>query len=165
MAKTYEPIATNTLASATSDITFSSISGTYTDLVLVAMPIGGGGNDCLVRLNSDSGTNYSNTFLYGSGTAAASGRGSNNTSLRGNITSMDTGEINNMIMSIQNYSNTTTYKTVLNRYNSVQTGKYVTASVGLWRSTAAITSVTITTAGSGNFAIGSTFTLYGIKGA
>ena len=35
MAITYEPIATNTLGSAAASVTFSSISGTYTDLVVV----------------------------------------------------------------------------------------------------------------------------------
>ena len=32
---TYTPLATNTLSSSSASITFSSISGSYTDLVLV----------------------------------------------------------------------------------------------------------------------------------
>jgi hypothetical protein len=35
MAITYEPIATTTLGTAAASVTFSSISGAYTDLVLV----------------------------------------------------------------------------------------------------------------------------------
>ena len=35
MASTYEKIATTTLGSATASYTFSSISGTYTDLILI----------------------------------------------------------------------------------------------------------------------------------
>lgn len=162
---TYQAIATTTLGTTASSITFSSISGSYTDLVLVGSIIGGAGNDCLIRLNSDTGANYSNTSLYGSGTAAASGRGSNSTFVYGNITSMDSGEVNTMIMSFNNYSNTTTYKTILNRFNSTTAGKYVTATVGLWRNTAAINSILVTTIGSGDFAVGTSVTIYGIKAA
>ena len=32
---TYEPIATNTLGSAAASVTFSGISGSYTDLILI----------------------------------------------------------------------------------------------------------------------------------
>ena len=35
MAITYEPIATETASGSVSSITFSSISGTYTDLVII----------------------------------------------------------------------------------------------------------------------------------
>jgi hypothetical protein len=57
MAKTYEPIATTTLSSAQSSVTFSSISGSYTDLVLVSNVSGSGGNANLrVTLNSDTGS-------------------------------------------------------------------------------------------------------------
>jgi hypothetical protein len=58
-----------------------------------------------------------------------------------------------------NYSNTTTFKTMLNRSNVPSTG--TGATVGLWRNTAAISSLTITSE-SGNLQSGSTFTLYGI---
>jgi hypothetical protein len=160
---TYVALDKKTVGTAVAFVDFTSIPSGYTDLVLIAVPIGTAGNDCIVRVNSDTNTNYSNTFMYGSGSAAASGRNNNVSFLRGNITSMDSSEINTMIMSIQNYSNTTTFKTVLNKYTSTQTGKYVTASVGMWRSTDAINSITVTTIGTGNFAVGSTFSLYGIK--
>ena len=66
------------------------------------------------------------------------------------------------IINIQNYSNTTTYKTILGRANNAVTG--VTETVGLWRSTSAITSMTLLQSyGSDLFKTGSTFTLYGIK--
>ena len=59
---TYEPIATQTLASAAATITFSSIAATYTDLRLIfAKPIGG--SSLLLRFNSDTATNYSWTYL------------------------------------------------------------------------------------------------------
>ena len=42
MAKTYEPIATTTLSTATAEVTFSSISGSYTDLVYIIYNKSGG---------------------------------------------------------------------------------------------------------------------------
>jgi len=65
-----------------------------------------------------------------------------------------------------NYSNTTTYKTLLTRANQASNG--VDACVGLWRSTAAINAVSIATTaygGSSSVQTGSIFTLYGIKAA
>ena len=69
------------------------------------------------------------------------------------------------ILQLMNYSNTTTYKTILSRTNAAANG--VDATVGLWRSTSAITSIEIgkNSGMSGTFQIGSTFTLYGIKAA
>ena len=70
--------------------------------------------------------------------------------------------ISNVIVQFMNYSNTTTNKTVLSRANNAATG--TDAIVNLWRSTAAITSIYVYVP-SGNFATGSTFTLYGILAA
>ena len=161
---TYTPIATTTLGSATSSFTFSSISGSYTDLVLVAtMQRTGSPANCLVRVNGDSGSNYSNTFLYGDGSAAGSGRSSNQTQMQMDSRSFPPASgFNNMIANFQNYSNATTYKTVISRSNEASGG--AEAFVNLWRNTAAITSIEIRI-GSGNFATGSTFTLYGIAAA
>jgi hypothetical protein len=67
-----------------------------------------------------------------------------------------------MIAHINNYSNATTYKTALVRSMALGTpGNCVDAFVGTWRSTAAITSVTIR----GSVVSGTTYSLYGIKAA
>jgi hypothetical protein len=167
---TYEAIATQTLGSAAATVTFSSIPGTYTDLVLV---INGGTTDgnegAQFRLNSDSGTNYSVTYLAGDGSAASSGRGSSLTAGRLNQAS-SLGATNsltsNIIVQFMNYSNTTTNKTVISRTN-VTTGTYpaVEAMVNLYRSTSAITAIELRMSGSGTYMAGSTFSLYGIKAA
>lgn len=68
------------------------------------------------------------------------------------------------IIQINNYSNSTTYKTAFMRTNTASTYGTVFAIVGLWRSTAAITSITLTP-DAGSFATGSTFSLYGIAAA
>ena len=158
MTATYEKIATNTLGSATASVTFSSITGTYTDLVLIINGNSSTLADSNIRFNSDTASNYSVTRLYGNGSTASTSRSSNQSEILAgdfNTTSNTT-----TIIQINNYSNSTTYKTVLIR--SGYAASIVFANVGLWRNTAAITSVTMFTS-PGNFSTGCTFTLYGIK--
>ena len=163
---TYTPIQTFTVSgSSTNTITFGSggtIPQTYTDLIIVAVAANTTGTaDLTVRFNNDSSSNYSRTYLYGTGSSAGSDRESNATSLK-TLGYFGTSQ-GNGIMHIMNYTNTTTYKTVISRNGSasVNTGAYV----GLWRKTPeAITRIDIGLA-SGNFTAGSTFTLYGIANA
>jgi len=163
---TYEPIATTTLSSNQTNVTFSSISGSYTDLILVAnaKAVSSGSNQWwFLTFNNDTSSNFSSTFLRGNGTTASSGRYSNRSDgiFPGDT---DNADLSTMIIHIMNYSNTTTYKTTLSR--SSDASDYVTAVVGLWRSTSAITSLKITNQDiPNNIASGSTFTLYGIASA
>lgn len=160
---TYEPIATQTLASAASSVTFSSITGSYTDLVLVGNYGLSSASQLLeMRLNSDTGTNYSYTYLSGDGSSATSGRYATQNFIPINWISPSTTITTATLTNINNYSNTTTYKTVLTRSNNANTG--TDAIVSLWRNTAAITTILLFSS-SGNILSGSTFTLYGIKAA
>jgi hypothetical protein len=162
---TYTPISTQTLGSATASVTFSSIPSTYTDLMLVSSitnSSAGSNYSLSFRFNGDTGSNYSNTYLYGNGSSATSGRESGTFINIGNTT-FTSGTFSPMTISIQNYANTTTYKTIIGRGNNV--GAYVMAAVGLWRSTTAITSITIAPEFTVNWNAGSTFTLYGIQAA
>jgi hypothetical protein len=158
---TYSPISTTTLGSAQASVTFTSFGG-YTDLVLVIAGKTATSNiQTQMQFNSDSGSNYSTTYLIGDGTSALSDRDSNTSGgmVAGFLATATEG---NNIFNIQNYANTTTYKTVLaraNRSNRVQ------ATVNLWRNTAAITTILVQNLGGQNFASGSTFTLYGIAAA
>lgn len=160
MPKTYTPIATTKLNALTATVTFSSIPSTYTDLVLVcnAKNTVAQNYEIWIRFNSDSGSNYSQTFLQNYANSTQTGRNSNITEIRPgkmNTTSFDT-----TIVNIQNYSNSTTYKTTLSRHNNAE---FVTGSlVGLWRNTNAITTIAVICETGANFAIDSTFTLYGI---
>ena len=165
MPSTYEKIATNTLGSAAPTVTFSSIAGTYTDLFLVMQTsVASGTLQNLMRVNGDTGSNYSTTYLSGNGSSAVSVRGSNVTYAELGYNDYNTTAIGQMtIVNLMNYSNTTTNKTFLVRGSNANNG--VSATVSLWRSTAAITSITITNSSAVNYAVGSTFTLYGIKAA
>ena len=163
MAITYEPIATTTLGTAAASVTFSTISGAYTDLVLVTNLSSATSNQSIyVQFNADTGANYSRTVMYGDGTSASSSRDTSYNYIR---MGFNTGDRTANITQIQNYSNATTFKSTLSRSNTYPgSAGYVYASVGLWRNTNAITSVLIGT-DTGNFATGSTFTLYGIASA
>ena len=157
---TYEQIATTTLGSAQSSVTFSSISGGYTDLIVIFNGAITTGFDTFgVRANNDTSTNYSRITLTANGSSVSSFNETNASST--NIGIMGTA-ISNTIIHIQNYSNTTTYKTFLSRGDSVSNS--TRANVGLWRNTAAINRLDFI-ANSSTFISGSTFTLYGIAAA
>jgi hypothetical protein len=156
---TYTPIATTTLGSAQATVTFSSFSG-YTDLIVILNGYQTVDDNVYLQFNSDTGSNYSCIALFGNGSTATSFRDTSQTKM--NLGGLFTSSNGNAIYSIQNYSNSTTYKTVLARSNAAASGTQ--ARVGLWRSTSAITTILVGSA-SGNFVSGSTFTLYGIAAA
>lgn len=167
---TYIPLATQTLGSAAATVTFSSIPGTYTDLVLVtslkssATPTA---YSPTIYFNSDTTkSNYSFTAMYGDGSSAVSFRWTTSTATQHGAmaTAVSATNFNTGIINIQNYANTTTYKTVLTRTNDPANVVYTTA--GLWLNTSAITSLVLYAAdGNKDFTSGSTFTLYGIQSA
>ena len=168
MPTTYEPIATTTLSSAAATIDFNSISGSYTDLVFVISGVSNSNNNIFMRFNSNTGTNYSATRLSGSGSAVFTERATNETYMVNTTYGWPTSTVGeqNTIMHIMNYSNSTTFKTVLMRSNRASNG--LDAQVGLWRQTSAITSISISTngfSGTANWASGTTATLYGITAA
>jgi hypothetical protein len=162
---TYSLINSTTLGSAQSSVTFSSIPATFTDLVLVLSLTNNSGVTApavYVRVNGDTGSNYSTTMVYGTGSAAGSGRGSNNTyALINWLGGGSNSIIVNGIVNFLDYSNTTTFKTLIHRYNN--SSAEVDAGVSLWRSTSAINSITVLDTTTRDFVSGSTFKLYGIE--
>jgi len=160
MTATYEKIATQTLGTAVSTVTFSSISSAYTDLVIIFNGNLSAAATCFLRYNNDSSSNYSQTDMIGNGTNPVSQRRSNATGFRLYDVDASSNPINILIFNINNYSKTTIYKTTISR--SADSGGEVGAGVSLWRNTAAINRLDFVT-GAGNWAIGSTFTIYGIK--
>ena len=169
MPSTYTPIATTTLGSAAASVTFSSISGAYTDLILVISEFNSAATDTSFVFqvgngSIDTGSNYSATEIGGNGSAAFSDKASNSTVayLNGPGIGTSTTAPNTYAMHFMNYSNTTTYKTVLVRGGSAA-GNTV-ALVNLWRSTSAINTIKIYQSAY-NMATGSTFSLYGIASA
>ena len=159
MASTYEKIATTTLGSSAATITFSGISGTYTDLILIASGTSTT-STIVMQFNNDTGSNYSDIYMYGDGSSAGAGRHTSQTRIFGSSVG---STISTNIFQIQNYSNTTTYKSCLIRGNL--TTSAVSAFAGLWRSTSAITRIDLFNHNGGNFDGGFIATIYGIKAA
>lgn len=174
MALTYDSIATTTLSSATSNITFSSIPSTYTDLIVVLANVVCSVNSSNILLqvgtggSMDSGNNYSYTNITGDGTTARSNRASSgNKILIGywQAASNSSSYPSQANYSIMNYSNTSTHKTILGRgtvFNS--TSGETSALVGLWQNTGAINIIKLYP-DTGNFNTGTIATIYGVKAA
>jgi len=167
------PIATTTLGSSQSTITFSSIPQNYEHLQLRAILRGTASNTSdgyNARFNSDTGANYNGGhILYGTGSAAGAFH------VGASTTYMQPGDIVGasatasifaaQVTDILDYSNTNKYKTVRNLYGFELNGSGTVAlSSNLWMNTAAITTITLTT-NSGSFATNTQFALYGIKRA
>jgi len=160
MPTTYEPIQSYTLSGSTSEVTFTSIPATYTDLRLVFAGVSSAQSLCL-QFNGDTATNYSLTVLRGDGSSAVSSR---NTSIDRLIVQSLTGTNPNLLTTdIFSYAGGT-FKTLLSSSSEDNNGSGNTRqSVGLWRSTSAITSIRVYGFSGSN--ITGTATLYGIKNA
>jgi len=168
MPSTYSTIATTTLGSAAANVDFNSISGTFTDLVLICEFTTANNTSITLRVGNgslDTGTNYSYTVVEASGSGARSGRDVNTTSgfITGHWSQITAGNRVATITNIQNYSNTTTNKTFISRGNI--SNQWTDEGIFLWRSTAAINTIRLFNNTGANFSAGSIFTLYGIKAA
>lgn len=164
MPVTYETIATTTLSSATSTITFSSIANSWTDLRLSFTGYKAVGAQLYLRFNGDTGSNYSYTDLVTDGSTISSGRGSS-TQIVMHYNGFDTTSATFVPIDILSYANTSVYKTLLFGWNATRdvSEGYNKYSVGLWRSTSAITSLQFRS--DDTMGVGTTVTLYGIKNA
>lgn len=158
---TYVALRTETVAVATPSVTLnlSGITG-YTDLVLIYNgTVTASGMDIRFRFNGDTSSAYSYTYVGGNGSTASSSRLANSTFLASYALVGTSSNPGTIAINIMNYSNTTTNKTVLVRTSDAPSE--VVAYAGLWRNTSAITSVTLFP-NANNFAVGTTFTIYGI---
>lgn len=164
MALTYDPIYTTTLTSTQTSLTFdisSTENQSYTDLIIVFNGTVSSADNNAIQFNNESSNQlYSVTRLYANGSGTG---GSNNSS---NQNSMQLGEMATVqstdLIYIFNYSSTTVNKTVIS--DGSNTTGFMKKTVGLFRSTSAITTIKIMTGGA-NYQIGSTFTIYGVKAA
>lgn len=155
----WTPLANLTLTGTASSVTFSSISGTYRDLVLVIQNTQGTGTTAAglrLRFNSDTGSNYPYVNMAGSGSGTSSGSGT--------LTEVVGGLVDparsTVIYQIMDYSATDKHKTVLVRGDNSAVN--TTATAVRWASTSAITTI-LAYPTSGTFAAGSTFALYGVS--
>ena len=162
---TYDKIATQTLASAASSITFSSIAASWTDLRLVVVTKASTNTQLSLLINGDTTATYSYTQIDGQGTGAYS----HSYTAQSSINTMPyNGSLSTTIPAYIAYDlfsyAGSTYKTGLWDVNTDfngGSGSSVNRGVTLWRSTAAVTSLTVTVTPA-TMSIGATATLYGI---
>jgi hypothetical protein len=171
MANTFELIASSTLASSASSITFSSIPGTYTDLCL---KLSMRGTTAATRLQTlltfnSSTTGYSSKVLYAvNGNFVGSENGGSTEIgwiyITGSTATAST--FSNSDIYIPNYAGATNKSVSIDASAEVNssTDGAVGIAAGLLSNTAAITSLTITAA-SGSLVQYSTAYLYGVKNA
>ena len=168
MANTYTLIEAKTLTTTTASITFSSIPGTYTDLLL---KISSRNNDIYneihFRFNGNSGNNYSGTNIYGNGSSAISSSSSSISSLQNltveSVSGQTSDTFGNTELYIPNYTSSNN-KSV--SADGVQENNATSAQAmlgaGIWAQTNAITSIEAFPS-IGSFVAHSTFYLYGIS--
>jgi hypothetical protein len=123
---------------------------------------------CVIRVNSDSGSNYSWHSAYGYGGGSGAGAGVNATylALSDGITSASSlsGTFGGAVIDVANPFNTNTYKT-FKSYNGYASQGYgfVMSSGGNWRNTAAISSLSFEPLIGTNFLVGSTISIFGLR--
>ena len=164
MPSTYESIATTTLGSSASVITFNSIAASWTDLRIILVDTPTGNLQYKFQFNSDTATNYSGTEIRANGATLGSDRYSNENAIYANWGTLASANISLITCDIFSYAGST-FKSALTTWNNDKNGSgNLEYGAGMWRSTSAITRIDIV-ASSNNFSTGTTATLYGIKNA
>ena len=166
MANTYTLIASSTVGSGrAATIDFTSIPGTYTDLLL---SVSLRSTEALVETNAtisfnSSSANKSARTLYGNGSTASSFTYASEIYLWLSGANSTASTFGNSQYYIPNYVSSNN-KSISIDSTSENNATLVAQSLsaGLWSNSAAITSITIT-CGGGNFVQYSTAYLYGIK--
>jgi hypothetical protein len=173
---TYTLISSNVLTASAASVTFSSIPATFTDLVLkVSARLDDGESPSfLIRLNGDTASNYSVTFLrstyngtFDSGRQSNYSLGTGITYATGSLGTSDTFSNNEIY--IPNYAggaNKVISVHGASEQNTASSAEVVNnVTAGLWRITSAITSITLLNTNPYNWVSGSSFYLYGISNA
>jgi hypothetical protein len=175
MPSTYTLISSNVLSSSAASVTFSAIPSTYTDLVVrISARTDQASTTAYLtyKLNGGGTGLQSETYLGagGGGTTPESGRTSNSNggigsggfiSLSGNSATANTfGSVEIYIPSYTASQNKPTGNFGVGETNATAIQMGITA--GMWRNTAAVTTIAFSPSGS-NFLTGSSFYLYGIK--
>ncbi len=165
---TYSPLGTVRLSTTSSEVVFSNIPASTTeqnfkDLVVVTRMISNGGDGLVgVQFNGDTSNTYVNLLAYGEAPSTTGGSVSTRTYLLSSITSVETSNPTSSQFQVMDYTATNKHKTALIRINRHSGDTSMVA--GRWPSSNAITSVRFYFTGTGQFAAGSTFNIYGIAG-
>ena len=169
-ATAFESIATATATGGETSLTFSSIPSTYASLQIRGIQRRNAAGSAFVgaRINGITTSTYIYHSLYGDGANVNADGVTTSNVLRGPRMASTTDAANifgAFVFDLHDYASSTKNKTVrwFGGYDANGTGEIHLKS-GLFNSTAAVTSITMYFGGDA-LAAGSTFALYGIKGA
>lgn len=158
------------LLTSTAGVAFYSIPQTYKHLqirVVMRSSVSTPTDFLYSRINGDSAVNYSTHHLQGDGTSVTSGSyTAYGYTPYGNITgnTAPTNAFGAAIIDILDYANTSKYKTLRSLSGLVGSSSgLIKLGSGSWRSTAAITDITVNPSSADGVA-GTRVSLYGIKG-
>jgi len=167
----YNSIATVTVGSNVSDVTFSSIPQTYTHLQfrLIVRTNRNTAEDAFrITINDDTdAANYNAHVIYGNGSSVVAQDINTGVGWAGYYpTNSSSSVFGTGVMDFLDYTNTNKAKTMkhIGGYDANGSG-YVALSSLLWTSTAAITKIKFTFDSASSFTQYSQLALYGIKGA
>jgi hypothetical protein len=158
-------LASGSLATGTGTTTFSSISSSYLNLRLVVRNFNGSGNNALtMRVNNDTGSNYT---YYNSGFGSSTARSTGQTAVTNwnlPFENFNAGNNSNLLVfDFPDYANTSTKKICFSQccFQSADTATSIMDSIGGYSGTnAAISRIDLTYASNVN---GGTYILYGVK--
>jgi hypothetical protein len=163
----YELISTTLISTNTASVTFdvTGLGSTYKHLQVRI--VSRQNNDNNLRINNDSGNNYSYHAIYGNGSSVLTlALASTN---RGYVGYRGSGVTNGFSVSIVDFLDafsTTKNKTIrtLNGQAEGSSNNFIFLSSSAYYSTSATTSISFFGNGGDNFQAGSRLSIYGIKG-
>ena len=166
-AGAYEWLETISVGTAAASVEFTNVNTNYGSTyqhLQVRFTAQTAAQRLRMRLNGDSGQNYATHLLYGEGTVVASAAGTNF-----NVMSLAQGnnETNIFaagIVDLLDAFETTKNKTIRHLGGISGNTKEIALTSGVWLNTAAITTITLRV-DSGNIAVNSRFSLYGLRSA
>ena len=167
-----EPISAITLSASSASVEFNNIPGTYSHLQIryIARKDGALNDTTNIEMNFNGSTSsiYNDHYLLGNGTSASASGSSGSVTRIASIYfaggGMTASTFGSGVIDILDYANTSKYKTTRQlsgaSSNASSAIDYILFGSGLYISTSAITSITLT---GSNFVANSSFSLYGIK--
>lgn len=163
MATALTPLANLTLGSSQANVTFSSISGSYRDLLLVVnAKSSASGWESRIKINNDTGSNYQVVGMYNSGSSTSSYAPSVQTVMKfGFFGILSSSSAVQWVTHFLDYSATDKHKAVLSEIGNAS-DSLIDITANRWSSTSAITSMVVFP-GSGTWSAGATFALYGVS--
>ena len=166
----YESIYSTTVGSGGSpSVLFNSIPSTFKHLQLrLSTTTAASGKVIVLRLNTDSGSNYTWHYLNGMGSnpaTAGSAIGNSYARIFGQNIGTNTTNPSVSVVDVLDYTSTNKYKTIRALSGSDNNGSgEVSLESSLWLNTAAINSIEVRLTDGSNMSQNSKFALYGIKG-